>query len=86
MVDKIKGNSYPYSKYYDMPDFFALYKNYAIFVALQTWALLGASLAMRMPSPWSSEITPNATRSVGLFGLIRASGYEPDDPENDLLF
>jgi len=64
--------------------FFALYKNYAIFVALQTWALLGASLAMRMPSPWSSEITPNATRSVGLFGLIRASGYEPDDPENDL--
>jgi len=28
-------------------------------------------------------ITPQATRSVGLFGLIRASGYVPTDPEND---
>lgn len=63
--------------------FFALYENVAIFVALQTWALLGASLAMRMPAPWSREVTPPATRSVGLFGLTRASGYVPTDPEND---
>jgi len=63
--------------------FFVIYKNYAIFVTLQTWALLGASLAMRMPPPWSRQITPPATRSIGRFGLIRASGYIPDDPEND---
>jgi len=63
--------------------FFAIYRNYAIFITMQTWALLGASLAMRMPSPWSNQITPPATRSVGLFGLTRASGYAPADPEND---
>jgi hypothetical protein len=63
--------------------FFALYENYAIFVALQTWALVGASLAMRMPAPWSREVTPPATRSAGLFGLTRASGYVSVDPEND---
>jgi hypothetical protein len=63
--------------------FFALYENYAIFVALQTWALVGASLAMRMPAPWSREVTPPATRSAGLFGLKRASGYTSVDPEND---
>jgi hypothetical protein len=63
--------------------FFALHENYAIFVALQTWALVGASLAMRMPAPWSREVTPPATRSVGLFGLRRASGYVSVDPAND---
>jgi hypothetical protein len=63
--------------------FFAIYDNYFIFIALQTWALLGASLAMRMPAPWSQELTPPATRSKGLFGFIRASGYISEDPEND---
>jgi hypothetical protein len=63
--------------------FFALYESYAIFVALQTWALLGASLAMRMPAPWSLEDTPAATRSPGFFGLPRASGYQPADPQHD---
>lgn len=63
--------------------FFAIYENYAIFIALQTWALLGASIAMRMPAPWSQEVTPPATRAVGLLGFIRASGYQSDDPEND---
>ncbi|HSG16187.1 MAG TPA: hypothetical protein VLE70_07685 [Anaerolineae bacterium] len=63
--------------------FFALYENYAIFVILQMWALLGASLAMRMPPPWSREITPPATRSAGLLGLMRASGYVSADPEDD---
>ena len=63
--------------------FFALYENSAIFIVLQTWALLGASVAMRMPAPWSREVTPPATRSSGLFGLKRASGYVSVDPEND---
>ena len=63
--------------------FYAIYGNHIIFIALQTWALLGASLAMRMPAPWSREVTPPATRSTGLFGLTRASGYISPDPEND---
>jgi hypothetical protein len=63
--------------------FFALYGNYVLFVALQTWALIGASIAMRMPAPWSREVTSPATRSVGLLGLTRASGYVSSDPEND---
>jgi uncharacterized membrane protein len=63
--------------------FFAIYENHAIFVALQTWALLGASLAMRMPAPWSRDVTPPATRGEGLLGLTRASGYVSADPEND---
>ncbi len=63
--------------------FFAIYQNSLLFVGLQTWALLGASLAMRMPAPWSKEDTPPATRSPGLFGFPRASGYVSDDPEDD---
>lgn len=63
--------------------FFAIHQNSLLFVGLQTWALLGASLAMRMPAPWSKEDTPPATRSPGLFGFPRASGYVSDDPEND---
>jgi len=63
--------------------FFSIYENYTIFIALQTWALLGASVAMRMPTPWSQEVTPPATRTSGLFGLKRASGYVSEDPEND---
>jgi hypothetical protein len=63
--------------------FFALYGNHVLFVALQTWALVGASIAMRMPAPWSREATPPATRSPGLLGLTRASGYVSVDPEND---
>jgi hypothetical protein len=63
--------------------FYALYGNHAVFVALQTWSLVGASIAMRMPAPWSRAVTPPATRSPGLFGLTRASGYVSADPEND---
>ena len=57
--------------------FFALYGNYWIFVGLQTWALVGASLAMRMPAPWEQAPTPPARRAEGLFGagLPRAAGY-----------
>jgi hypothetical protein len=63
--------------------FYSIYENHLIFIALQTWALVGASLAMRMPAPWSQDITPSPTRSKGLFGLARASGYISDYPEND---
>ncbi|MEH6549320.1 MAG: hypothetical protein V7711_16080 [Pseudomonadales bacterium] len=65
--------------------FFAIYGNHWIFVALQTWALLGASIAMRMPAPWSKESTPAARRVPGLFGAsrARASGYQVADPTTD---
>lgn len=65
--------------------FFALYGNYWIFVGLQTWALLGASIAMRMPSPWCADETPPARQVPGLFGsgLPRAAGYKAPDKRND---
>lgn len=64
--------------------FFVLYRNYTIFIALQTLALLGASIHMRMPAPWSKEKTPPARREPSMFwGLPRCSGYISDDPEND---
>jgi hypothetical protein len=64
--------------------FFAIYNNYAIFIALQTLALVGCSVNLRMPAPWSKEKTPPARRETSMFwGLPRASGYISDDPEND---
>jgi hypothetical protein len=64
--------------------FFAIHRNYAIFVALQTVALVGASINMRMPAPWSKEKTPSARRAPSIFwGIPRCSGYISDDPEND---
>jgi len=60
-----------------------LYENYAILIALQTVALIGASVGMRMPPFWSKDVTPPARR-VHLFGPIyRAGGYLSPDPEND---
>ena len=64
--------------------FLALYGNTAIFIALQTLALVGCSLHMRMPAPWSREPTPPARRVPSIFwGLPRCGGYVPDDPQND---
>jgi len=64
--------------------FFALYENHALFVAFQTMALAGCSVAMRMPAPWSRESTPPARRGPSLFrGLPRAVGYRSPDPAND---
>jgi hypothetical protein len=64
--------------------FLAIYGNYAIFIALQTLALVGCSIFMRMPAPWSREQTPPARRARSIFfGLPRCGGYLSDDPEND---
>ena len=64
--------------------FFAMYQNYAIFIGLQTLALVGASIHMRMPAPWSREKTPSARRELSMFwGLPRCGGYVSDDPKND---
>ena len=64
--------------------FFALYENYVIFIALQTLALVGCSLAMRMPSPWCKQPTLPARMGPSVFfGLPRCVGYLSPDPEND---
>lgn len=64
--------------------FLVIYSNYAIFISLQTVALIGCSINMRMPAPWSIEKTPPARRVPSIFwGLPRCGGYVSDDPEND---
>jgi len=64
--------------------FIVIYKNYLIFIALQTLALVGCSINMRMPSPWSKEKTLPARRVPSIFwGLPRCGGYISDDPDND---
>jgi len=64
--------------------FFAIYGNYAVFIAFQTLALVGCSINLRMPAPWSKEKTLPARREPSLFWkLPRCGGYISDDPEND---
>ena len=60
-----------------------LYNNYVILIALQTLALVGASVFMRLAPWWSTEPTPPATRHPFIFGLVRAGGYVSPDPAND---
>ncbi|ARN74592.1 hypothetical protein [Oceanicoccus sagamiensis] len=64
--------------------FFALYENALIFIALQTLALTGACIMMRMPAPWSKEQHLLARKIPSVFfGLPRCGGYVSPDPEND---
>ncbi len=63
--------------------YFVAYDAYWIFIALQALALTGCSFAMRMPAPWSEEVTPPAKRHPFVFGLVHGGGYVSDDPEND---
>lgn len=65
--------------------FLAMYNNFVIFIALQTLALIGCSINMRMPAPWSKERTPSPRRVPSIFWkLPRCGGYISGDPENDL--
>lgn len=64
--------------------YFAMHQNYLIFVTLQTLALVGCSIRLRMPAPWSTEPTPPERRVRSPFWrLPRASGYISRDPKND---
>jgi len=63
--------------------YLALYHNYLIFIALQTIALVGASVFMRLPPFWSKEPTPPARQQPFILGLVRGGGYVSDDPAND---
>lgn len=60
-----------------------LYNNFIILIALQTLALVGASIFMRMPPFWSTEPTPPARAHPFLFGLVYGGGYVSSDPKND---
>jgi hypothetical protein len=62
---------------------FAIYQNYALFISLQTIALLAASFGMRFPPPWGGEATLPARRVPGLLGLPRAGGYISKNPAKD---
>ena len=60
--------------------YLVIYGNVAIFVGLQTLALVTATIAMRLPVFWDKSPQRPATTSPGIFGLPRASGYITDDP------
>jgi hypothetical protein len=63
--------------------YLTLFENYLIVIAMETLALLGAAIAMRMPPFWSTESTPVARQYVLPFGLVYAGGYISSDPKND---
>jgi hypothetical protein len=64
--------------------FFAIYENHTIFIAFQCLALIGCSIAMRMPSPWCRKPTLAARQGPSwFFGLPRCVGYLSTDPAND---
>ena len=62
--------------------YFALYENYWVFIALQTIALIAASIGQRMPAPWDKNPTPAARQAPGPFGLPHAAGYIGDTPKS----
>jgi hypothetical protein len=63
--------------------YLTLFENYLIVIAMETLALLGAAIAMRMPPFWSTESTPAARHYSLPFGLVYAGGYISSDPKND---
>lgn len=63
--------------------YFAWFDAYWVFLASQMLALTLCSFAMRMPAPWSKEVTPAATQHPFVFGLKHGGGYISDDPAND---
>lgn len=61
--------------------YLVLYGNVAIFVGLQTLALCSAAVAMRFPAWFEQRPVLAPTVGPGPFGLLRAAGYETDDPQ-----
>lgn len=61
--------------------YLAVYENYAIFVGLQSLALVAASLYQRLPPPWETRAVLAPRTAPGLFGLPHATGYISDDPD-----
>lgn len=60
--------------------FFAVYENQVIFIALQTLALVGCTIHMRLPAPWSKEKTLSARRVPSIiFGLPRCGGHVTEE-------
>lgn len=63
--------------------YFAYFDAYWGFVASQMLALTLCSFAMRMPAPWSRDVTPAATKHPFVLGLVHGGGYVSPDPAND---
>ncbi|MAF84499.1 MAG: hypothetical protein CL797_10405 [Chromatiales bacterium] len=63
--------------------YLTIYNNFIILIGLQTLALVGASIFMRMPPFWSTKPTPAARPHPFLFGLVYAGGYVSSAPKND---
>jgi hypothetical protein len=60
--------------------YLVLFDNVLVFVGLQTLALCSAAVAMRFPAWHERRSVLAPTTGPGPFGLLRASGYETDDP------
>lgn len=60
-----------------------LYNNFLILIGIQTIALVGATIYMRMPPFWSKKPTPLARKYRLPFGLVYAGGYVSADPDKD---
>lgn len=63
--------------------YLAFYDSYLPVIVLETIALVGASMFMRMPPFWSKKNTPPARVHYGPFGIPYAGGYISPDPSND---
>ena len=61
--------------------FLVAYENFAMFVLLQTTALVISAVAMRFPPWWEKHPVLAATTEPGLFGLPHATGFEGSDAE-----
>jgi hypothetical protein len=60
---------------------FVLYRNAALWVAVESMALVGACVFMRFPPWWEPDHVLAPTTGPAFAGLIRATGYESDDPD-----
>jgi hypothetical protein len=59
--------------------YLAIYNNQGIFVMLQSLALTGAAVSMRVPPFWFKGYNRPPRTAPGLFGLPHAVGYVPDE-------
>jgi hypothetical protein len=59
--------------------FLVLFNNYAIYVALQTSALIASTIFQKMPAPWAKGSFHAPMNKTGIWGLPHGAGYTADD-------
>jgi len=62
--------------------FLTIWNNYAIYIILQTFALIASSIFQKFPAPWAKELFHAPMVKPGLFGLPRGSGYLSEKKED----